>query len=276
MSDSVLAPVVAITSAPAARRHRRGQLITASVAAAINDFEAQLGGRPALIAALAVTDISDEVDRVLQHLGDPRHDSQSLAEVCLECRIEPAAVVTAYKSAMINRAQILALREASAATPALVQDLVSRSTPHEVRCTECRGTGEILRITTDKETGEPKEKALRCPSCVGMKTVYRPSDAGAQDRLLDLIGLSAKAGGPSIAITNQTLINNGKGAAGGFAGGGSLEKIQEAVAAITARTKISSAAGSGTSAATTEAAKKLASDSASIVVDGTVVTPDTP
>ncbi len=217
---------------------RRTRALTAEVsqaiAAAANQIEKDLGGRAAIVAALAVTDLTPEISLIVGFLGDPQYDTTPLADLCQQAGIAPAEVLAAYKAAVVGRAQLLSLATVAAEGPKVVAALTKRAQDHTVPCLECRGTGKTKRLRKDPKTKVEQEVDEICVPCSGLGTVLRHADPAAQDRVLDLLGLLPKGSGSSLAIG----VNIQQGSTGSAFGGGSLEQLQDAVSTIltTART----------------------------------------
>ena len=214
------------------KRAALSQAVTAAIAKSVSDFEAELGGRPALVAALSVTDLNPEIEAILSVLGDPANDARPLAEICMDFRIPPAEVLQAFKGAVVARAQLLALTQVAAAAPGVVADLSRRAVPHKADCLDCRGTGKTTQHRKDPKTGELTPQETPCLFCAGVGTRKVAADATAQDRILDMVGLMPKAGG-GLAIGISNHIHAASGGSGG--GGASLVDLQEAVGKILTR-----------------------------------------
>ena len=229
-----------------------------AIADTIKEFEAAIGGRPALVAALSVTDLTPEIHTVLSLVGDPQYNSTSLAELCDRAKITPAEIIRAYKTAVLNRAQVIAIAAVAESTPAIVQEILRTAVPHTDVCPRCDGHKEItIEPKPTRKNPHPQPVEQECYRCKGAGSIHADALESQQDRVLQLAQLVTKNAG--ISITTQTQINQGGSA--GTLGGGSLAQLQLAVAERFSRTPASS----------------FASDSAAPVADGTAVpTPDFP
>lgn len=224
------AEIIPLTAGIRRRRRTANPSVTKALADAIETFEAQLGGRGALIAALSVTLQTEEIASMVSVLGDPQNDLKSLAQICAEYGYAPAEILHAYQSAMVGRSRLLSLKTVSEAAPAVVEDLARKSVPYSAICADCHGRGKVHRERLDPKTGERTPREEDCLTCAGVGSVRVEADRTAQDRILDMTGLLPKAG-PGIAIGIQNNIP-APGASGGGFGGGTLEATQEAVSQI--------------------------------------------
>ena len=110
---------------------------------------------------------------------------------------------------------------------AVVADVMHRSKPHEVTCTDCAGVGQVTPEPTRKH---PNPSPAPCESCRGAGRRLCQPDLDRQKVALELGQLLTKSGG--INLSQQTLIaapSNGKPVG---LGPGALVALQQAVGEI--------------------------------------------
>lgn len=202
--------------------------IPAAVRTAIAAFETAIGGRRALIEALACADSDPAVVAVLQHLGDPRYDHTPLATVCADFGISPGMLFKAFEVAAIARAHVLALLEAANRIPAVTKEIFDTALTHDQTCAVCAGTTTIVAEPTK---AVPNPEPARCSHCHGKGTIRIDGSLEHQKLALEMTGLTKKAG---TAIAVNTQINQPSTT---FAPG-SLESLQQAIGEVLFRPRL--------------------------------------
>ena len=213
-----LALVPASARMPAARTQPLQADVPQSIRDAISEFEAQVGGRKALLEALSSADSSEEVQVVLDAIADPKHDLEPLAKLCARAGVSPGQLFGAFKTAALVRGQILGSIKAANLVPVTVDEIGRTALPHETTCDACNGSG-IFEDTDLK--GKPTSRT--CTKCNGVGSLHRDGDPEQQRTILELAGLITKGSGISITNSNQTVVPTS------VIAGGSLEQLQQAV-----------------------------------------------
>lgn len=190
---------------------------------AIDTFVKVLGGRDALLDALAVGSDAPEVDRVVSLLLDPRYDALPLRKLCAMANLTIVDLFAAYKSAMISRAHLRAYHEIADKLVPVVKDVMERAAPYTIPCAECQGRGTV----TDEKT--PDAPPTPCAPCNGQGKLLVHPDLDRQKLALEIAQLITKSAGIVLNQQTNTLIAAGKGDA---VGGGSLLDVQAAVRSV--------------------------------------------
>lgn len=178
----------------------RGTAALAVAGRALDDFEAEVGGRGKLIDALLYApDLPADLAYVVGLVADPRNDARKLSTVCAAGDISIGELVEAFKRGLLAKAMVGAIQLVAERTPAIVEDVLTRSVPHEVDCPTCKGTDRIRRTDLD---GRITEEA--CGACVAGKVIVEPDFARQKFALTELAGLGSKgSGGPLVQIDQR-------------------------------------------------------------------------
>ena len=188
---------------------------------ALQDLEEALGGRDALIAALAHAPSSPTTDDLYGLLADPAHASTSLAELCAQADVPPGTLLKTFNLAELTRAQAVALRQMTRRLPGVIEDLATRAGPHTILCDACEGRGAS---TPDPTPTDPNPGPIPCDLCRGTGQLTRSGDLERQRIVVEMAGLVKRGGGLQIIQTQQTAIMN--------QGAGGSETVQMAVQEI--------------------------------------------
>ncbi len=189
-------------------------LVVQSLAA----VEAEIGGRDALVAALAHAPKSRDILYILGLIGDPRSATTPLADLCARGGITPGELIDAYKSGEINRAQALATSKVGHHLAAVAEDTMLRSLPQQATCPICQGLGQYQPEPTKKV---PNPDPVACQTCQSSGVIVVPGDLEHKKLALDMGKLLQKGGGISLAVNQQVGLVFGTA-------GGALEKLQAA------------------------------------------------
>lgn len=183
---------------------------------ALDVIVSTLGGRQRLTDTLAIAADAPEVEPLLTLLLDPRFESWSLRTLCHRANLTVVDLFSAYKRAMVVKAQLLATEIIANKLLPVVEDVMRRAAPYEVPCSHCASTGRW----TDPEATVPAD--VCCPQCAGHGKVLQLPDLDRQKLALDLAQLVQKPGGLQIQQNVQVA---GNGASPGHA----LVDLQQAV-----------------------------------------------
>lgn len=197
---------------------RKSALYTLDVVRSLQTIERDLGGRTALVGLLALAPLTPDLRYVLGLLGDPTHQSVSLAEICARGNILPGDLLKHLATAALARGKLLAAQRIGDGIAAVADDIMRRAAPYEAPCNGgCQGTGAI---TQDPSPAEPNPKPELCEVCRGTgKLVYSP-DLERQKLAVEMAQLLPKSGGIQIAQINTPATSGGAG------GTGPLESMQ--------------------------------------------------
>lgn len=192
---------------------------------AIDTFVKALGGKDALVDALAVGGSVPEIDAILTHLLDPRFDTWSLRQICDAAGLTIAELFTHYRKSGIIRAHIQATPIITGKLVGVVDDVMTRAQPYEVPCASCGGVGSVP--PRDKKgkilDDAPPEP---CRACKASGRMIELPDLERQKLALELGQLVQKSGGINV-IANQQ--NNAFGETARSTATGALEQLQQAV-----------------------------------------------
>ena len=174
---------------------------------AVDNFEAQVGGREKLLDVLSAHPALTRADRLaLDLIADPRFDAARLSMVCGRAGITLGRLLQLYKDAQVMRGQVAAIERIAAKSAPVAQEVLDAAFRSEVPCALCKGIGTVVPVAGDNPA--PKE----CPECSGVGIeVRRPTTA---DRKLaaEVVGL-IKSGGVEVNVSTSAQ-------AGAFAVGG--------------------------------------------------------
>lgn len=187
---------------------------------AVELFEKALGGRDALLDALAVGDNAPEVNKVVTLLVDPRYETYSLRKLCHDSGITVADLFAAFKQAAVQKAHLLASQVILSRLLPVVEDVMTRSAPHYVTCEACDATGTI---TPEPTKTTPNPEPAPCTACKGRGQRLVFPDLDRQKLALELADLVKKGGGLSITQNNAAVFTPSAVSTG------SLEQLQQAL-----------------------------------------------
>ncbi len=184
---------------------------------ACKNFEAEVGGREALIATLIHAPLTKDQELLVGAIVDPRNDEASLARICYTFNIQFADLITLFRSAGFVKAQLQAMRKVWDAVPEVAEDVMGRAVPHYLRCNGCFGRRKVEAPELDEKgaaTGKTVE--VPCPACDGEGEVLVQPKLETQKVALELGGLIQPKGAPvQVNVTQQQ-------AQGAFQAGGRL------------------------------------------------------
>lgn len=166
-------------------------------------LERELGGRDAIVQALVTAPQSKDVRYVLGLLGDPERQSQSLAEICLEAKILPGALLDLVKKGLTHASQVTASVIIAQGTAPMVRDVMLKAAPYEDACPKCLGSGQI---TPNPSELQPNPSPSDCPDCSGHGQLRYEADSECRKLGLEMAGLTAKGGGINIGISTQVAV----------------------------------------------------------------------
>jgi hypothetical protein len=168
-----------------------------------------LGGRAVLLETLQIANGTPEVDKILRLLDDPSYGGWTLRRLCNMAGLTIADLFKAYKSALLVKAHLQATKIVVDALPAVVDDVMRRSQPHEIPCEVCHGVGA-------------------CKVCHDTGHILQPPELDRQKVALELGQLLTKGGGINLTQNQSTLVAP-SGTGHGF---GSIDQLQQVVAEI--------------------------------------------
>lgn len=195
--------------------NRIAKHFTPTVVEQLQQIEAEMGGRSSLVGMLVLAPLTPDLKYVLGLLGDPQHQSKSLAAICALGNILPGELLKHLASAALLRGKVRASQKIAEGIAAVTEDVMKRAAPYEDACSTCRGTGSM---TPEPSTSQPNPSPAACETCLGTgKLLYRP-DLERQKLAIEMAQLLPKSGGIQIAMQQ----NN---ASGGSGGGGMMERL---------------------------------------------------
>lgn len=225
-------PVVALYGSPVA-------------ADTINVFVQALGGQESLLSELLVApELSPPMKLLVQFSLDPKYLGHSLGWLCAKANVTPGDVFLAFRDVLAAKATIVSMRENSQALVPMLGEIIRSTITHEEPCKDCRGKKEqLVKVKVTRTFGrkggkghdvaeEFQLKTIPCVPCQGTGTIVVRGDRDAQKMVLDLIGLTKKAGmtiNNQNQQTNQTLVANSLSTA---AVSGGLAQLQQATSQI--------------------------------------------
>lgn len=172
-------------------------------AAAIDQFESTLGGRAALIDALAGAPLDEDLAFVLRCVADPRQDARKLSTVCATMGVSLFELHEALKRGIYARAVVASMRTIADRMPPVVEDVMLRAAPHTIECTACHGRGVVpaLNKKGDPDFTVPEVVCLPCNS-TGRHMVYPEVDR--QKLALSLTPFAPKST-PMVSVDNRSV-----------------------------------------------------------------------
>jgi hypothetical protein len=202
--------------------------VPAAIAKAFADFETSIGGRPALIATLSLSDLSPEIEAVLCAIGDPDLDKMPLADICYAHGMQPGQVILAYHKAQMSAVQVLAMSVVAGKVGEVAAEIIKQALPHDEPCPTCEGEGKIAK---PRKVGRGRPpKPLPCGKCGATGKIHVKGSESQQDRVLDLARIVQKGGGGiNIGIANSNSIPAPQ--MGGSSGSPRVQ-LQQAISAV--------------------------------------------
>lgn len=174
---------------------RRGKTSTIAVKA-FDSIEAAIGGRDAVVEALAVSDLTDDQNYLFSLIADPRNDTRSLASICAKANYTLGHLMQLFKDAKLARAQVEAIVHVAKTLPTVTADVMTLAKITEEPCLLCKGKGTIE--TEPDEHGEIRD--VTCGDCKGKGTNTYTPGIDRQKLALEIGGLYTRAtGGVQIA-----------------------------------------------------------------------------
>ncbi len=185
-SDLTVAP----ETAPAPYSHE-------AAAKAMDVIEAALGGRRALLTALLAAPPDSSLDYVIGAIADPRSDARKLSTICANGKISLGEVLEAFKRGVMAPVLAQVMQRVASATPAVIEDVLTRSVPYEDTCPNCGGKGSLSQVVGAAIAEVP------CGPCAGTgKVLIQPDFARQKYVLSDLAQLGPQRG-PSVVIDQR-------------------------------------------------------------------------
>lgn len=211
------APASAVPARRSKARTPQGPLlpvqrqITQSELAAFATVEAEMGGRAKLVATLSTAQLPSKIYAVLGMIADPRHDKETLGQICALGGVGLAELIAVFQSAATARGKMLAITRIAEASPDVAAAVMEEATPGVKACPRCLGAQKLPKPTADDPTA-----VADCPDCSGLGTIYHRPDHDVQKTALKIAGLlDAGKGGVNIAVL-QNQMNQSKGDVGEF------------------------------------------------------------
>lgn len=167
-------------------------------AAAIDQFESTLGGRAALIDALAGAPLDEDLAFVLGCVADPRQDARKLSTVCATMGVSLFELHEALKRGIYARAVLASMRSIATHTPAVVEDVMLRGAPHYIDCATCGG------VWTVTSTAKPDEAPTPCTTCKGSGHTLVLPEVDRQKLALSLTPFAPKAAS-MVSVDNRSV-----------------------------------------------------------------------
>jgi len=178
-------------------------------------IEEEMGGRSQLVGMLVLAPLTPDLKYVLGLLGDPQHQSKSLAEICAMGNILPGELLKHLASAALLRGKVRASQKIAEGIAAVTEDVMRRAAPYEAPCSTCQGTGSI---TPDPTVQQPNPSPGPCEVCASTgKLIYAP-DLERQKLAIEMAQLLPKSGGFNIALQQNNGVPTGSG-------GGAMERL---------------------------------------------------
>lgn len=180
------------------RNSRRGKSSTLAVKA-FDSIEEAIGGRDAVVGALAAGDLTEDQSYLFGLIADPRNDTRSLASICAKANYTLGQLLQLFKDAKLARAQIEAIVRATEGIPQVAEDTVKLAQIREESCLSCEGTGKIKTEIEADDDNEASSLETPCDSCFGKGTHTHLPSVERQKLALEIGGLYHRAGGVQIA-----------------------------------------------------------------------------
>lgn len=161
---------------------------------ALEQFEAGVGGREALIETLELAQLDKKQEHLLNLLLDPKRRYDTINTIARDAGMKPAAVIDLFRSASFAKAHALSMAKMAEALPAVVEDIAAKSVDAKIECPTCFGQQKIA--------------GADCPTCYGKGQIMRFSDLDRQKILLESAGVMKKGGGVNVNVNQQVAVTN--------------------------------------------------------------------
>jgi hypothetical protein len=193
------------------------------------------GGREGLLTELLVApELPPALLALLTFSFDPRFADQPFGYLCAKAQISPGDVFLAFRDVLAAKATIQAMHESSKELLAMLKELVRSAISHEDVCADCRGEKVIPNPKWKKPSDD---RTVPCMTCYGHGTIQVKPDKWAQEKVLDLVGLTRKSA-PQFVNNNliqqqtiqQTAVMSESESPASISGG--LPQIQQALSTI--------------------------------------------
>tara|TARA_R110000868_G_scaffold255919_1_gene512576 strand:+ start:1476 stop:2138 length:663 start_codon:yes stop_codon:yes gene_type:complete len=161
---------------------------------ALEQFEAAIGGRDALVETLELAQLDKKQEHLLNLLLDPKRQRDTINTIARDAGMKPAGVIELFRSATFAMAHALAMSKMASALPSVVDDIAAKSVDSKIECPTCFGQKQLNHID--------------CPTCYGKGEVMRYSDLDRQKILLESAGVTKKGGGVNVNVSQQVGIVN--------------------------------------------------------------------
>lgn len=175
--------------------------VTAREEAAFAQLETEMGGRPALVAALSAAHLPKGLDAVLGMMADPDHDHESLGQVCALARVSVATLLEVLQAAALVKGRMLATQRIVQGLPDVAAAVMTDATPGLRECPRCLGARWIA-----KPTNEDPDAQVECDACKGTGTIVHKPDHDVQKTALKLGGFLATGGKGSGGGVNVSVL----------------------------------------------------------------------
>lgn len=182
------------------KNSRRGKSSTIAVKA-FDSIEAAIGGRDAVVGALAAADLTEDQSYLFGLIADPRNDARSLASICAKANYTLGHLLQLFKEAKLARAQIEAIVQVAEGLPTIAGDLVTLAKIQEEPCQTCDGTGKA--VLGDGEVLEDP-----CIVCNGTGKHTHVPTVERQKLALEIGGLYHRGTGVQIANVFSPTTSN--------------------------------------------------------------------
>jgi hypothetical protein len=197
------------------------------VVESLQQLEADLGGRRAIVGMLALAPLTPDLEDLLGMLGDERrYPNESLATLCAQAHVLPGDLIQMLTSAALLQGKVRAAQKVGQGIAAVAQDVVRRAAPYVEPCYACMVNGVSTgTYTPEPTTNTPNPSPVPCETCKGSKELLHQPDLDRQKLALEMAQLLPKGGG--LSITNQQLNIGGSGGGGGTLGFNFIDQIQQ-------------------------------------------------
>lgn len=177
------------------------------MAQAVDQFEADLGGRGKLVEILAGLAPDDKLVETLGLLADPSNDQIPLSRLCRAGGITLAELYEATRKGILVKPLLLALHQMADKIAPIVEDIMQRAAPHDVPCPNCQGT-----CTSPGAT--PDAPPIVCTACKGSGVTRVLPELDRQKLALELARLLPKKGVDTVVMGAGSVANLGGGTVG--------------------------------------------------------------
>jgi hypothetical protein len=198
---------------------RRAKLYPSLVVREIQQIEADLGGRQALVGMLVLAPLNQDLEYFLGLLGDPHNEQKSLAEICALAEILPGELLHKLHASATMLGKVRTAHQVTQGLQPVVADLLRRAAPYEEACHDCMETGSV---TPEPTTTNMNPSPGPCETCKGSGRLRYSPDLDRQKLVLELAQTLPKGGG--LQITNNQLNLPGGSGGGGL---GLLDRVQQ-------------------------------------------------